>query len=71
MKIELQSKNIEKDYIFGHHFSFWSEYAAMIKGESNYKKKRKMQIILLSFNVSAALLVISFLFYFGKPFKQP
>ena len=63
MKMDLQSKNIEKDYIFRHHFSFWSEYLEMIKLERNSQKKRKLKIIFNGFNISIIILFFSFLLY--------
>jgi hypothetical protein len=64
MKIELQSRNIAEDYIFRHHFSFWSEFADIVKKERDDKKKFKYKIIFFGFNFSFIILFIAFLINF-------
>lgn len=40
MKIELSARNLEKDYMLGHHFSFFPEYYKLYLEEKDKKKKK-------------------------------
>jgi hypothetical protein len=64
MKIELSSRNPDEDYIFRHHFSFWSEYKEIYSNEKDPKFKKKYRIIFYSFNLSIILVFLLSLWSF-------
>ncbi len=64
MKIELQSRHPHEDFIFHHHFSFWSEYMEIYSNEKDSKLKNKYRFILYSFSLSTIIFSFALLLSF-------